>query len=81
MIEKTLLPLHLKEFKRVVDYYEGQKQLASHLGCTVQFINDIVLDKKPLPSLMAMRIEMMSNGKFKAIKLLREKNRCYLKAN
>lgn len=79
-MKKNQLP-HLKEFHKVVNHYGSDKLVAIALGCSLQFINFVSNGKRDLPALMAMRIEFLTNGKFKAIKLLREDKRCYLKAN
>ena len=68
-------------FKKIIDYFGTQTELAEQLGVTRQFISMWYNNKKRIPLIHALKIEHLTKGKFKYKKLLDEDTKCYLKKN
>jgi DNA-binding transcriptional regulator YdaS (Cro superfamily) len=62
----------------VVKFFRSQTELANKLQLSRQCVNDWCKGKTEIPPLYAMKIEYITDGKFKAPSLLGEDKRCYL---
>lgn len=68
-----------ERFQQVINFFGGQRIMAEKLGVTQQFISKVVTGKSDLPLVIAMRIENITEKRFKATTLISEELKCYLK--
>lgn len=66
-------------FKKIIDFFGSQTELAEHLGIKKQNISMWYHGKQAIPITHAIKIERLTKGKFKYTKLLDEDTKCYLK--
>lgn len=68
-------------FEKVINYFGSQKELAEQLGVKKQVISMWYNEKQLMPLVYALKIEKLTEGRFKYTKLLDEGTKCYLKNN
>lgn len=78
---KKNVPNYIKTLRKVIEHYGSRNKLAEKLRISKQYIGMICM--KGTTPLQALKIEMMTKGKFKTIDLLKTKDKNYLmkKAN
>ena len=64
-----------KQLDEVIAYFGSQKELAKRMGISEASIS-LFINKDGFPAFRAIQIEMMSEGRFKAVDLIKD-NRFY----
>ena len=67
-----------KEIKKVIKHYGNQTKLANLLGVSQQYIGCWARGANPVPLLFATKIEVMSEGLFKALDLISKQEKNYI---
>lgn len=70
---------HLLEIRKVIAFFGTQKKLGDALGITNQFVSKWSTGVSNIPEIYAMKIEALTQGKFKAVNLLNKERKSYLK--
>jgi DNA-binding transcriptional regulator YdaS (Cro superfamily) len=69
----------MRHYINLVAYFIKPINLARALGVSKQTVNHWLAGKRDIPMIYTIKIEQITNGKIKAITLINEKKKCYLK--
>ena len=50
----------------LINFYPSRKELCLVMGCSPQFLSQVVVGRRKLPVVTAIRIERLTDGRFKA---------------
>lgn len=70
---------YIDTLEKVIKYFESQTELAERLGISRQLVSMWHSGLSKIPFVYAVKIENLTNGKFKYIDLLDEETIRYLK--
>jgi len=70
--------MDLLYFKKVIDHFGSQSELAIRLGVKYQLVSMWANERVNMPIKYALKIHYITKGKFKFFKLLDEETKSYL---
>lgn len=68
-----------KILKDIITHFGSQTRLAQKLGVTLQYVNGWCNGREHVPLIQALKIEKLTDGKFKASEIVDSETRKYLK--